>query len=154
MARQEMASDTIDPIMVGRARDLLEKADLLAANADAVPDLAERFRQYYLAALRAAGAALAVHEPRVAGTRRRTPTNAWLRIAAQVPELSRQAEWFADQSALRTNIETGLIRDVDIRHVTLLRRRLIDFLDDVEVLVNAYEQGRAPAEGSALGRSA
>lgn len=154
MARQAVVPDTIDPIMVGRARDLLEKADLLAANADAVPELAERFRQYYLAALRAAGAALAIHEPRVTGTRRRTPTNAWSRIAAQVPELTRQAAWFADRSALRTNIETGLIRDVDVAHVASLRRRLIDFLDDVEALVNAYEQGRAPAEDSALGRSA
>ena len=51
----------VDPVMVGRARDLLERAHVLFDNADGVDDDVERFRQLYLVALRASGAALAVH---------------------------------------------------------------------------------------------
>ena len=36
----------VDPIMVSRSRDLLERAYVLLDNADGVADGAERFRQY------------------------------------------------------------------------------------------------------------
>ena len=41
----------VDPVMVGRARDLLERAHVLFDNADGVDDDVERFRQLYLCLL-------------------------------------------------------------------------------------------------------
>ena len=69
------ASD-IDPIVVRRSRDLLDRAEILFENADGVEDGTERFRQYYLTALRAAGAAIEIHEPSIRPVRRRHSRNA------------------------------------------------------------------------------
>ena len=41
----ETRADAVDPVLVGRARDLLDRAEILIDNADGVPDTAERFRQ-------------------------------------------------------------------------------------------------------------
>lgn len=132
----------IDPVVVVRARDLLERAEILTENADGVPDDAERFRQYYLAALRAAGAALAVYEPPVRRASRRVSPNAWSRISSAVPELAEFASAFAGMSTVRMEIESGLRRRVDASVVTGLRSRLLVFLDAVEDIVVAYEQGK------------
>ena len=50
----------IDPWVIDRSRDLLERAYLLFDNADGITDQPERFRQFYLAALRSSGAVLAL----------------------------------------------------------------------------------------------
>ncbi|GAC49686.1 hypothetical protein GOACH_16_00680 [Gordonia aichiensis NBRC 108223] len=132
----------IDPVVVVRARDLLERAEILVENADGVPDDAERFRQYYLAALRAAGAALAVYEPPTRRASRRVSPNAWSRISSAVPELADFAGAFARLSTVRMDIESGLRRSVEGSAVTGLRARVLSFLDAVEGIVVSYEQGK------------
>ncbi|GAA1482884.1 hypothetical protein GCM10009624_33240 [Gordonia sinesedis] len=155
-ARAIAPADPVDPVLVGRARDLLDRAEILMDNADGVPDAAERFRQYYLAALRAAGAALAVHEPPGRTAARRGSPNAWSRIALRVPELADYADEFARLSGVRMNIETGLTRDhdIEVHEVTRLRTRVFAFLDDVEAAVTAYEQGKHATRGTGIGHTA
>ncbi|MDL9937395.1 SAV_6107 family HEPN domain-containing protein [Gordonia sp. ABSL1-1] len=143
---------TADPMMIGRARDLLDRAYLIFDNADAVPDDAERFRQYYLAALRGAGAALAVHE---APTRaRRGSTNAWTRIAMVVPALADDADRFAALSAMRMRIESGIVRTVEPARADALRVAVAGFLHRTEELVIAYEQGRLSGMADPMGYTA
>ena len=150
----ETRADAVDPVLVGRARDLLDRAEILIDNADGVPDTAERFRQYYLAALRAAGAALAIHEPVTRTVARRGSPNAWTRIALRVPELGAYADEFAGLSGLRMDIEMGLTREVAPDRLNRLRVRVFAFLDDVEALVTAYEQGRAGGAGTRMRHTA
>ncbi len=133
---------TIDPLVVTRGRDLLERAHLLFDNADSVPDDAERFRQFYLTALRAAGAALAMYEIPTRPSRRRNSRSAWARIAATIPALADQAAHFARLSTMRMDIEAGIRRSVDPGQVTVMRETVLDFLDDAEQIVIAYEQGK------------
>ncbi|GAB05556.1 hypothetical protein GII30_14310 [Gordonia amarae] len=140
----------IDPVIVDRARGMLERAHMLFGNADAVPDAPERFRQYYLAALRAAGAALAVFEPRVVPVRaRRGSRSAWKRIALVIPELAGAAQRMEDRSSTRMNIEAGLTRTVDAGDLESLRREVLDLFDRAERLVVAYEQGKLAHQQSA-----
>lgn len=144
----------VDPVMVGRARDLLERAHLLLDNADGVDDGAERFRQLYLVALRASGAALAVHEP-IGTVRRRTSTsNAWTRIGMVAPELAPIAARFAALSPVRMKIESGIIRAVDPDSVAGMRLLVLDFLRQVETMVIAYEQGKLGFEAPQIGATA
>lgn len=151
MPRQRSAA-IVDPVMVGRARDLLERAHVLVDNADGVDDDAERFRHYYLAALRAAGAALAVHEP-VRAVRRGTP-NAWTRIGVVAPELAPIAARFAALSPVRMKIESGIIRTIDPDSVTGMRMLVLDFLRRVETAIIAYEQGHGTSTAPDIGRIA
>lgn len=136
------ASIIIDPRVVGRGRDLLERAQLLFENADGVTDDAERFRQYYLTALRAAGAALAVYESTARPTRRRSSRSAWARMAAIVPELRYRADEFAGLSDVRMDIEAGIRRAIAPERVDVMRHSVVGFLDEVERIVIAYEQGK------------
>ncbi|GAC84395.1 SAV_6107 family HEPN domain-containing protein [Gordonia paraffinivorans] len=142
----------VDPVMVGRARDLLQRAHLLLDNADGVTDDAERFRQLYLVALRAAGAALAIGEPPTT-TRRRT-SNAWTRIGVVVPELAGPAARFASLSSVRMKIESGIIRTLDPESVAGMRLLVVDFLRKVETLVIAYEQGKFGTDEVHIGQTA
>ncbi|MEO9327588.1 SAV_6107 family HEPN domain-containing protein [Gordonia aurantiaca] len=142
----------VDPVMVSRARDLLQRAHLLLDNADGVEDTAERFRQLYLVALRAAGAAIAIGEPPTA-TRRKT-SNAWTRIGVVVPELAAPAARFASLSSVRMKIESGLIRTLDPDSVAGMRRLVVDFLRHVETMVIAYEQGKFGTEEVQIGQTA
>ena len=153
MAARSVRPMAADPIAVGRARDLLDRADLLLENASGVEDDPERFRQLYLAALRGAGAALAIHEPAGRAVRRRTP-NAWSRIARVVPDLAPHAEYFAELSVLRMNIEAGIERAVDPVLVAQVHRRVLVFLDAVEEQVVAYERGGAGIGSSSLAHPA
>ncbi|MFT4128417.1 MAG: SAV_6107 family HEPN domain-containing protein [Gordonia sp. (in: high G+C Gram-positive bacteria)] len=130
-----------DPMAAGRARDLLDRADALLDNAVGVEDEAERFRQFYLAALRGAGAALALHEPRVRRAVRGRPSDAWGRLELTAPELAGQAAFFAGLSRLRMNIEAGIERSVPPGLVAEMHRRLQLFLDAVEALIIAGERG-------------
>ncbi|MBD0860079.1 hypothetical protein IA539_02480 [Gordonia sp. zg691] len=141
-----------DPAMVGRARDLLARAHLLLDNADGVEDDAERFRQLYLVALRASGAALAVHEP--IGTTRRKTSNAWTRIGMVAPELAQPAARFAALSPVRMKIESGIIRTLDPDSVAGMRLLVLEFLRRVETMVIAYEQGKLGGQVPQIGRTA
>ncbi|MGW0036070.1 SAV_6107 family HEPN domain-containing protein [Gordonia sp. NPDC003376] len=132
----------VDPTAISRARDLLERADLLVDNAVGITDDdAERFRQLYLAALRGAGAALALHEPRTPRAGRRNPGDAWSRIGARVPDLVGHAEYFAAHSRRRMDIESGLDRTLPAGLLAEFHSRLLTFLDAVEALVIASERG-------------
>ncbi|WAC55858.1 SAV_6107 family HEPN domain-containing protein [Gordonia sp. SL306] len=144
----------IDPIVVGRSRDLLDRAQNLFDNADGVDDSAERFRQYYLTALRAAGAALEIHEPTNRPVRRRHSRSAWNRVPVVVPELDDHAAYFAARSRIRLDIEAGLVRSIDDRAVQQMRRRVIDLLDAVEALLISYEQGKLPHQAAHSDRTA
>lgn len=132
--------NTPDPTVVVRARDLLSKADSLAAHAGDAPDDAERLRELYVCALRAAGAALVIGESPTAA--RRGSSSAWARLPRAIPSLTTWATYFAGLSRLRADIEVGIVRDVDPEQVSRTHARLLDFLDDVEAEVVAYEQGR------------
>ncbi|MGV9859165.1 SAV_6107 family HEPN domain-containing protein [Gordonia sp. NPDC003425] len=148
------ARPEIDPIVVRRSRDLLERAQMVFDNADAVPDDPERFRQFYLAALRAAGAALAIYEPPGRPVRR-VSANAWSRISATVPALSDFAARFADLSRTRMEIESGIRRSIDPAAAARLRREVVAFLAAVEDQLIAYEQGRLAHQAvDRIGRSA
>lgn len=151
-------SAVIDPVVIGRSRDLLDRAYLLFDNADAIEfdaldaglavDEAERFRQYYLSALRAAGAAIALHEPRLRPVRVRGSRSAWSRLRSLIPSLSPFAESFAARSRTRMNIESGIDRTVDPEVVGALRADAVRFLGEVEGLIIAYEQGKSAGSRS------
>lgn len=121
-----------------RARDLLVRADTMAVHATDVDDTAEQLRGLYLAALRAAGAALAVGE---GSTRRRGSSSAWARLPGSVPAFTRWATYFAGLSRLRADIELGVVHEVPAETVTTTRRAVVDFLADVEALVDACARG-------------
>ncbi|GAA1892918.1 SAV_6107 family HEPN domain-containing protein [Williamsia serinedens] len=129
---------TPDPRAILRARDLLARADTMTVHADDVDDTTEQVRGLYLAALRAAGAALAVGET---STRRRGPASAWARLPRSVPAFTRWATYFAGLSRLRTDIELGVVHDVPGETVSATRSAVVDFLADVEALVDACARG-------------
>jgi hypothetical protein len=129
---------TPDPRAVLRARDLLARADTMIVHAGDAGDPAEQMRGLCLAALRAAGAALAVGE---GSTRRRGPTSAWARLPRSVPAFTPWATYFAGLSRLRADIEMGVVHDVSRDTVATTRSAVVDFLADVEALVDACARG-------------
>ncbi|MFT3662025.1 MAG: SAV_6107 family HEPN domain-containing protein [Gordonia sp. (in: high G+C Gram-positive bacteria)] len=142
-----------DPHVVHRSRDLLERAEVLFEEASRVhDDGAERFRQFYLAALRASGAVLALHEPAGPVRRRRNARDAWSRITAVAPEYTELAEYFGGLSAMRSKVETGLVRRVDDMLCARVERRAAEFLDAADASLLAYEQGRLGSAGRAARR--
>ncbi|MFW0791680.1 SAV_6107 family HEPN domain-containing protein [Gordonia sp. CPCC 205333] len=140
--KRTAADVIVDPIVVRRSRDLLERGDNLLANADGVADSAERFRQYYLAALRGAGSILAVLEPSAPTARRRGSRSAWARLSVAVPEWDAAAGYLASVSDVRMKIESGQVRTVDTALAATLRRYVVALLDDADAIVVAYEQGK------------
>ncbi|MCX6470663.1 MAG: SAV_6107 family HEPN domain-containing protein [Corynebacteriales bacterium] len=137
---------TVDPRLALRARELLGRAEAMAAHADDSPEPTEQLRALYLAALRAAGAALVVGEKSTARPRR-GPVSAWARLPRALPELTTWATYFAGLSRLRADIELGVVRDVDPRSVQATRTRLADFLEDVRAQVVAFEHGTRVTAG-------
>ena len=145
-----MAPNGPDPRVVHRSRDLLDRAEVLFDGATAVhDDGAERFRQFYLAAIRAAGAVLAVHEPLGPVRRRRNARDAWSRIKAVAPEYADLAEYFSGLSTMRARVEAGLVSRVDDTLCARVERRAAEFLDAADANLLAYEQGRLPGAASA-----
>ncbi|MFT3715465.1 MAG: SAV_6107 family HEPN domain-containing protein [Gordonia sp. (in: high G+C Gram-positive bacteria)] len=141
MARSETTN--LDPQVVHRSRDLLERAELLFDEAAGIEDDgAERFRIFYLAAIRAAGAVLAVYEPPRPVRRRRDARDAWSRIRAVAPQYSELADYFGGLSQMRERVETGLVRHVDDTLCARVERRAVEFLDAADETLLAYEQGR------------
>ncbi|WP_440712605.1 SAV_6107 family HEPN domain-containing protein [Gordonia sp. FQ] len=136
---------TADPRVVLRSRDLLDRAEVLFEDAARVTDDgAERFRQFYLAAIRAAGAVLAVYEPPGPVRRRRNARDAWSRIKAAAPQYAELAEYFGGLSAMREKVEVGLVRQVDDTLCARVERRAAEFLDAADASLLAYEQGALP----------
>ncbi|GAB2644059.1 hypothetical protein GCM10027169_09960 [Gordonia jinhuaensis] len=115
------------------AWSLLHRADALFAEAGLVADPVERFGVLYLAALRAAGAALAVSEK---GVRRSTSRGAWDRLSRAVPPLAAWAEYFRALSAIRADIEVGLPRYLSGEQVAVVDGAVRDFLLCVEKLLD------------------
>ncbi len=135
----------VDPRRVHRSRDLLDRAEVLFEDAAQVTDDgAERFRQFYLAAIRAAGAVLAVYEEPGPVRRRRNARDAWSRIKAVAPQYAELAEYFGGLSAMRSKVEAGLIGQVDDTLCARVERRAVEFLDAADASLLAYEQGRLP----------
>ncbi len=144
-ARGPGVRTSVDPRRVHQSRDLLDRAEVLFDEASGVrDDGAERFRQFYLAAIRAAGAILAVYEPSGPVRRRRDARDAWSRIKAVAPQYADLAEYFGGLSVMRSRVEAGLVRQVDDTLCARIERRAAEFLDAADVSLLAYEQGRLP----------
>ena len=133
----------VNPQVVHRSRDLLERAEALFEEASRVEDDgAERFRQFYLAAIRASGAVLALYEPLGPVRRRRNARDAWSRIKAVAPQYAELAEYFGGLSVMRSRVEAGLVSQVDDTFCARVERRAAEFLDAADASLLAYEQGR------------
>ncbi len=116
-----------------RAATMLRRADELLSEAAGTPDAAERFQLAYLAALRGAGAVLAVAEVRAGQSVRRTRTrNAWVLMTKADPGFARWADFFADRSATRAAIEAGITRSLPAEEVDTFYGEVGSFLHEVE----------------------
>ncbi|GAB4587517.1 hypothetical protein Ntsu_53490 [Nocardia sp. IFM 10818] len=94
---------------------------------------AERFRTAYLAALRGAGAVLALTgADRAPRARSR---NAWVLMQHAAPEFVMWADYFSAQSETRAALEAGLPRPVDDQRADEFSSRVGAFLHDVEDLL-------------------
>uniref|UniRef100_UPI0024571A47 SAV_6107 family HEPN domain-containing protein n=1 Tax=Nocardia wallacei TaxID=480035 RepID=UPI0024571A47 len=90
----------------GRAGGLLDRADGLLLQSAAEGDPRERFRTAYLAALRGAGAVLAITgADRAPRARSR---NAWVLMQQAAPEFVMWADYFSSFSETRAAIEARL----------------------------------------------
>jgi len=131
-----------DPRRVVGARDLLDRAEMLLIPASANP--ADEFSGLYLAALRGAGAILALRErPSRIGSR-----SAWLRLPKVAPDMDTWAAYFAGFSDLRADLDAGLRRSVSESVVTELRHQVNDFLDRVDAEIIRVEHGHTAAHAA------
>ncbi|MFE3194471.1 SAV_6107 family HEPN domain-containing protein [Nocardia sp. NPDC059240] len=143
-----MSGKTDRPGHPGRAGELLRKADGLLAEAQGEPDPAERFRVAYLAALRGAGAVLALTgADRAPRARSR---NAWVLMQRAAPEFVMWADYFTGQSETRAALEAGLPRPVDDRRADEFASRVGAFLHDVADLLAAAARSH-PGSGWVTG---
>ncbi|GAA2379198.1 MULTISPECIES: SAV_6107 family HEPN domain-containing protein [Gordonia] len=137
------ADHGVDPHVVHRSRDLLDRAeDLFEQAASVDDDGAERFRLFYLAAIRAAGAVLEIYEPSGRVRRRRGAADAWSRIKERAPQCRELADYFGELSTMRSHVEAGLVRTVDSTFCARVERRAVEFLDVADATLLAYEQGK------------
>ncbi|WP_235748224.1 SAV_6107 family HEPN domain-containing protein [Nocardia coffeae] len=124
----------------GRAGGLLDRADGLLLQAAAEPDSRERFRTAYLAALRGAGAVLALTgADRAPRARSR---NAWVLMQQAAPEFVMWSDYFSSFSETRAAIEAGLDRPVDAQVADEFVSRVGAFLHDVEDSISAAARMR------------
>ncbi|ALG85153.1 SAV_6107 family HEPN domain-containing protein [Gordonia phthalatica] len=146
-------ASAVDPRVVHRSRDLLDRAEVLFDQAASVEDDgAERFRLFYLAAIRAAGAVLEIYEPAGKVRRRRGAMDAWSRIKARAPECAELADYFGGLSNMRSRVEAGLVKSVDSTFCARVERRAVEFLDVADATLLAYEQGKlSPKRAAARG---
>ncbi|MFF0490718.1 SAV_6107 family HEPN domain-containing protein [Nocardia sp. NPDC003482] len=130
-----MADRMKHPGHSGRAGNLLARADGLLLQAAAEPDPRERFRTAYLAALRGAGAVLALTgADRAPRARSR---NAWVLMQQAAPEFVMWSDYFSSHSETRAALEAGLERPVDTARADEFASRVGAFLHDVEDMVAA-----------------
>ncbi len=128
-----------EPAQIISARELLARAEVRLRESDVVTDPTDEFSALYQAALRAAGAALAVSER---PTRRRGSRSAWSRLPHALPDLADWADYFAGLSRLRADAEAG-ISTVPEAQIATLRPRVDEFLHVVEMEIVRREQGKS-----------
>ncbi|WP_342669675.1 SAV_6107 family HEPN domain-containing protein [Aldersonia kunmingensis] len=116
-----------------RKNTLLDRADRLLIEAMGEPDPRERFRAGYLAALRGAGAVLAVTS--ASAPARAKNRSAWVLMARAAPEFVMWSDYFAGFSATRAALEAGINRDVAPAEADEFCGRVGAFLHDVEDLI-------------------
>ncbi|MET9491556.1 MULTISPECIES: SAV_6107 family HEPN domain-containing protein [unclassified Nocardia] len=135
-----MSGSNQRPAHPGRAGELLRRADGLLMQAAGEQDPPERFRTAYLAALRGAGAVLALTgADRAPRARSR---NAWVLMQAAAPEFVMWADYFTGQSETRAALEAGLPRPIDDQRADEFSSRVGAFLHDVEDLLAAASRLR------------
>ena len=97
---------------------------------------------------------LALYEPRTRPVRGRASRSAWSRLAGVVPEFAATADAFAGLSRVRMDIESGILRSIDVGEVEEFRGAVMDLLNRVERQVIAYEQGKLPHQSVSVPHSA
>lgn len=144
-----MSDRNVHPAQPGRAGMLLRRADGLLMEAAGERDPRERFRVAYLAALRGAGAVLALTGADTAPRAR--SRNAWVMLQRAAPEFVMWADYFSGHSGTRAALEAGLPREIDEGWADEFSSRVGAFLHDVEDLIApaarlraAGDEGRGP----------
>ncbi|WP_280445527.1 SAV_6107 family HEPN domain-containing protein [Nocardia brasiliensis] len=127
--------ETTDHVLeTTRGEALLRRARHQLEQAEQEQDPPERFRTAYLAALRGAGAILAVTgADRAPRSRSR---NAWVLIRQTRPDFVTWADFFSSHSELRAALEEGLPRQVETAWADAFVRQTFEFLDDVDELLS------------------
>ncbi|NLG54185.1 MAG: hypothetical protein GX542_00790 [Rhodococcus sp.] len=125
--------------MASAPQQLLARADALLSEAIAASSPQDLFLGAYVAALRGAGAMLAVSEGS-RGARGRHTRNAWLRLAESAPELAPWAEYFSAYSATRAAVEAGAARSMSSEEADRFFGEVGRFLHDVEGRLGAAIQ--------------
>lgn len=141
-----MADRNVHQGQSGRAGMLLQRADGLLMEAAGENDPRERFRVAYLAALRGAGAVLALTGADTAPRAR--SRNAWVMLQRAAPEFVMWADYFSGHSATRAALEAGLPREIDDTRADEFYTRVGAFLHDVEDLIAPAVRLRAAGDGS------
>lgn len=141
-----MAERNVHPGRSGRAGMLLQRADGLLMEAAGEHDPAERFRVAYLAALRGAGAVLALTGADTAPRAR--SRNAWVMLQRAAPEFVMWADYFSGHSATRAALEAGLPREIGETRADEFYVRVGAFLHDVEDLIAPAARLRAAGDGN------
>ncbi|MEV0364522.1 SAV_6107 family HEPN domain-containing protein [Nocardia fusca] len=140
-----MSDRSVHPVQPGRAGMLLRRADGLLMEAAGERDPRERFRVAYLAALRGAGAVLALTGADTAPRAR--SRNAWVMLQRAAPEFVMWADYFSGHSATRAALEAGLPREIDEAAADEFSSRVAAFLHDVEDLIAPAARLRAAGDG-------
>ncbi|MEV3959744.1 SAV_6107 family HEPN domain-containing protein [Nocardia sp. NPDC050193] len=140
-----MSDRSVHPVQPGRAGMLLRRADGLLMEAAGERDPRERFRVAYLAALRGAGAVLALTGADTAPRAR--SRNAWVMLQRAAPEFVMWADYFSGHSATRAALEAGLPRSIDDMTADEFSSRVAAFLHDVEDLIAPAARLRAAGDG-------
>ncbi|MCX0274330.1 SAV_6107 family HEPN domain-containing protein [Nocardia zapadnayensis] len=140
-----MSDRSVHPVQPGRAGMLLRRADGLLMEAAGEQDPRERFRVAYLAALRGAGAVLALTGADTAPRAR--SRNAWVMLQRAAPEFVMWADYFSGHSATRAALEAGLPREIDEAAADEFSSRVAAFLHDVEDLIAPAARLRAAGDG-------
>jgi hypothetical protein len=132
-----------------RKHALLDRADRLLIEAMGEPDPRERFRAGYLAALRGAGAVLALTS--ASAPTRAKSRSAWVLMARAAPEFVMWSDYFAGFSTTRAALEAGIHREVAPAEADEFCARVAAFLHDVEDLIGDESRLRpmGPADKSA-----
>jgi len=126
--------------------DLMRRSDAEILAAQLSQDPADRFLHAHFAALRAAGAVLAVVVPPRGRGRDRS---AWEQLADRVPELAGWAAVFADAARVRAAVEGGRVDLADDARADRALADAEDFRDAIDSLVARPASG-ASAEAPAL----
>lgn len=121
------APERLPALLAGDLLDLLDRSRAAIAAACSAETTTERYAQAQLGALRAAAALLAQVAPRTVGSR---PRSAWEAVAAHVPELGEQAQFFT-ASGRRARAAQAGIALIDPREADDLVREAEAFLGEV-----------------------